>query len=66
MGWLWLIPSLHVLPPADSEKSERITKLVLTRDEIDFPVGVGTAIVDVEISFEWLKESEVAGQSLGG
>lgn len=33
----------------------KTTKLVLTRKEIDFPIGIGCAIVDVEISLEWFE-----------
>jgi phosphatidylinositol-3,4,5-trisphosphate 3-phosphatase and dual-specificity protein phosphatase PTEN len=40
-----------------SEQPEK-TKLVLTRNEIDFPVGIGSAIIDVEICLEWLKETD--------
>jgi phosphatidylinositol-3,4,5-trisphosphate 3-phosphatase/dual-specificity protein phosphatase PTEN len=32
---------------------------VLTRKELDFPVGLGTGIVDVEIEMEWIPSSEL-------
>jgi phosphatidylinositol-3,4,5-trisphosphate 3-phosphatase/dual-specificity protein phosphatase PTEN len=55
MGWLWFIPTFHM--PAGSEQPDK-TKLVLTRKEIDFAIGVGSAIIDIEISMEWLKETD--------
>lgn len=44
MGWIWLIPAFHMV--------DRLTTVTLTRKEIDFPLGIGAALVDVEISFE--------------
>jgi len=59
MGWLWFIPAFHVLASdVSSVQPKETTKLVLTRKEIDFALGVGSAIVDVEISMEWLKETD--------
>ncbi|KAK7042977.1 Telomerase protein component 1 [Paramarasmius palmivorus] len=49
MGWLWLVPSFHM--PSDSKER---TTLKLTRKEVDFPLGIGKDIVDVEIGFEWV------------
>jgi len=59
MGWLWFIPSFHMpQPPLGAAQQENRTKLVLTRKEIDFPLGIGSDIIDVEILMEWLKESD--------
>lgn len=44
------------------------TKLLLTRKEVDFPLGVGEALVDVEIEMEWCednRESPAKQSSLG-
>ncbi|KAF5390012.1 hypothetical protein D9757_003807 [Collybiopsis confluens] len=65
MGWLWLIPTFHMPQPSPNSDSSQpqpaslTTKLVLTRKEVDFALGVGSSIIDVEISLEWLKETEV-------
>ncbi|KAG6873887.1 hypothetical protein C0995_009666 [Termitomyces sp. Mi166 len=53
MGWLWLIPTFHMTPA-----SEGSTKLCLTRKELDFPLGLGKAIIDVEIEMEWLSKGD--------
>ncbi|KAG6857038.1 hypothetical protein H0H87_010392 [Tephrocybe sp. NHM501043] len=57
MGWFWLVPTFHMAPV-----SEGPTKLRLTRKELDFPLGIGSAIVDIEIQMEWVSkiEAEVA------
>jgi phosphatidylinositol-3,4,5-trisphosphate 3-phosphatase/dual-specificity protein phosphatase PTEN len=47
MGWIWFIPMFHMAQPAKG-----ITRFLLTRKEVDFPLGVGSAIIDVEISLE--------------
>ncbi|KAF9068857.1 hypothetical protein BDP27DRAFT_1383426 [Rhodocollybia butyracea] len=65
MGWLWFIPAFHMPQPppslggSQSQPSSLTTKLTLKRKEIDFALGVGGSIIDVEISLEWLKESEI-------
>jgi phosphatidylinositol-3,4,5-trisphosphate 3-phosphatase/dual-specificity protein phosphatase PTEN len=41
--------------PSGGSEEPKTTKLVLTRKEMDFPIGIGSAIVDVEISLEWLR-----------
>ncbi|KAF5373961.1 hypothetical protein D9758_000712 [Tetrapyrgos nigripes] len=70
MGWLWFIPTFHLPQPPPSSSpsststtgtsSPTTTKMLLTRKEIDFPLGVGSSIIDVEISLEWLKPSDSA------
>ena len=63
MGWLWFIPTFHMPPPPSPELSSSSplpptkTKFVLTRKELDFPVGLGSGIVDVEIEMEWIPPS---------
>lgn len=52
MGWLWFIPTFHM------SQEEPTTKFVLTRKEIDFPLGIGSGIIDVEIALEWLKDTD--------
>lgn len=41
-------------PPTSTSSPQPPTRFVLTRKEIDFPLGVGSAIIDVEISLEWV------------
>ncbi|KAJ7512033.1 hypothetical protein B0H11DRAFT_2151772 [Mycena galericulata] len=60
MCWLWLIPTFHMAqpsPPAGA-RAPPPTKLTLTRKELDFPLGVGSAIIDVEIEMEWLRTTD--------
>lgn len=54
MGWLWFIPSFHMSSDSDN------TTLTLVRKEIDFPLGMGRSIVDVQIGMEWVRPSENA------
>ncbi|KAF7430287.1 Telomerase protein component 1 [Pleurotus ostreatus] len=52
MGWFWFIPTFHMgefLGPA---------KFTLSKKDIDFPLGIGSAILDVEILMEWVSEGE--------
>jgi len=46
MGWFWIIPAFHI------RTSEPTIKILLQRDEIDFPLGVGSSIIDAEIEME--------------
>ncbi|KAJ4466927.1 hypothetical protein C8J55DRAFT_439273 [Lentinula edodes] len=65
MGWLWFIPTFHMSQPppysnlSQPQPSNISSKLVLQRKELDFALGIGSSIIDVEISLEWLKETEV-------
>ncbi|KIJ61408.1 hypothetical protein HYDPIDRAFT_115865 [Hydnomerulius pinastri MD-312] len=44
--WAWLIPAFHI-----SQDSPSCT-VTLSRDEIDFAIGIGKALFNVEISFD--------------
>ncbi|KAI0336859.1 phosphatases II [Cubamyces sp. BRFM 1775] len=55
MGWFWFIPTFHLPHPRGS--GEQSATLVLTRKEIDFPVGIGSHIIDVSVSMEWCSEA---------
>ncbi|KAF4616693.1 hypothetical protein D9613_008608 [Agrocybe pediades] len=64
MGWFWFIPTFHMPQPPPSSSSESSpsptstrTTLHLRRKEIDFPVGLGSAIIDVEVDMEWVVPS---------
>lgn len=65
MGWFWFIPTFHMpQPPPSSSPSSPVsppspstsqsTHLVLTRKELDFPLGAGSALIDVDVSLEWV------------
>ncbi|KAL7284123.1 hypothetical protein ACG7TL_001404 [Trametes sanguinea] len=56
MGWFWFIPTFHMPHPRGSDEQQSAT-LVLARKEIDFPVGIGSNIVDVSVSMEWCSEA---------
>ncbi|KAJ3825816.1 phosphatases II [Lentinula raphanica] len=65
MGWLWFIPTFHMpKPPPNSDLSQTqpsslSSKLTLQRKELDFALGIGSSVIDIEISLEWLRETEV-------
>ncbi|KAL0578887.1 Telomerase protein component 1 [Marasmius crinis-equi] len=60
MGWAWFVPTFHMPqpPPSNGNTPPEPTKLKLTRKDIDFPLGVGSSIIDVEISLEWLARAD--------
>ncbi|KAI6045253.1 hypothetical protein EDC04DRAFT_3104726 [Pisolithus marmoratus] len=47
LGYFWFIPAFHISPEAASSAA------VFTRPEIDFAVGMGRSLVDVNISMAW-------------
>jgi phosphatidylinositol-3,4,5-trisphosphate 3-phosphatase/dual-specificity protein phosphatase PTEN len=62
MGWLWFVPTFHMPQPPPSHgppSSSTITTptkttFLLSRKDLDFPLGLGSAIIDVEIEMEWV------------
>lgn len=60
MGWLWFIPTFHMpQPPPEPSNEQRSADtlkgcLLLTKKDLDFPLGIGSAIVDVVIEMEWV------------
>ena len=50
MGWLWFIPAFHFAQGVKKKQWK------LTRKELDFPLGVGSDIIDVEIEMERVDE----------
>ena len=63
MGWFWFIPVFHMssqTPPASS--SAAATHFTLTRKELDFAVGAGAFIIDVDIALEWVPSSSADAQ----
>lgn len=51
MGWFWFVPAFHFA------EGERKKKWKLARKELDFPLGVGSDIIDVEIEMERVDET---------
>ncbi|KAF7797038.1 hypothetical protein EIP86_008230 [Pleurotus ostreatoroseus] len=49
MGWLWFIPRFHM---GDADAAGGVCTLSLTRKEVDFPLGVGAYIVDLQVCME--------------
>lgn len=58
MGWFWFVPAFH-LP--HERVTEQPATLVLLRKELDFPLGIGSGIVDVEVTMEWCSEAADVG-----
>ncbi|KAF8167400.1 hypothetical protein B0H34DRAFT_681736 [Crassisporium funariophilum] len=59
MGWLWSIPTFHMPQPPPSSGTppspeNMKSKFLLTRKDVDFPLGIGSGIIDVEIEMEWI------------
>jgi phosphatidylinositol-3,4,5-trisphosphate 3-phosphatase and dual-specificity protein phosphatase PTEN len=50
MGWFWFIPTFHF------DEGERKKKWKLARNDLDFPLGVGSDIVEVEVEMESVDE----------
>ncbi|KAF7336087.1 Phosphatases II [Mycena sanguinolenta] len=56
--WLWFIPAFHMPPQPAGNTLQPPTKFTLKRKEVDFPVGVGSALIDVEMEMEWLRTTD--------
>ncbi|KAL4253065.1 Dual-specificity lipid and protein phosphatase [Abortiporus biennis] len=56
MGWFWFIPTFHMPHPRSSNQGSK-TSWTLTRKELDFPLGVGSYIIDLELTMEWCSEA---------
>jgi len=56
MGWAWFIPTFHLPHPLSS--THGTTRFILTREELDFALGVGSAIINMEISMQVCEEAE--------
>ncbi|KDR72555.1 hypothetical protein GALMADRAFT_252686 [Galerina marginata CBS 339.88] len=76
MGWLWFIPTFHMPQPPPSISSPSSSNpsspspnspsslkstFLLTRKDLDFPLGIGSGIIDVEIEMEWVTSPSPAG-----
>lgn len=58
LGWFWFIPIFHMtLGSADT------AHFILTRKEIDFSVGAGAWINEVDVALDWVDESPCVGDN---
>ncbi|TFK49457.1 hypothetical protein OE88DRAFT_1633023 [Heliocybe sulcata] len=57
MGWFWFIPQFHI-PPEWSSTSTEPFPLVFQKKDVDFPLGIGASIIDVEVTLEQLSPGE--------
>lgn len=61
MGWLWFVPAFHMsqppppLPPPTADDVSQSTHLHLSRKDVDFPLGIGAWIVDIDIEMAWVR-----------
>ncbi|CCM04740.1 uncharacterized protein FIBRA_06929 [Fibroporia radiculosa] len=58
MGWFWFIPAFHMPRPGSAAGPS--ATLALQRKEVDFPIGIGSNIIDVAVSMEWVLEGAQA------
>ncbi|KAJ7910641.1 phosphatases II [Mycena leptocephala] len=59
IGWLWFVPAFHMAQPLPTGTTPQApTKFTLKRKEVDFPLGLGSALIDVEIEMEWLRTTD--------
>lgn len=56
-GWFWLIPAFHMPERVPGQARQPPTRFLLTRKDVDFPLGVGEALVDVEVEMEWCDDN---------
>jgi phosphatidylinositol-3,4,5-trisphosphate 3-phosphatase/dual-specificity protein phosphatase PTEN len=57
MGWLWFIPCFHL--PQPPMPTAPPVKFVLPRSELDFPLGFGALLLDVEVTLGWTTDESV-------
>ncbi|KAK0459561.1 uncharacterized protein EV420DRAFT_1269032 [Desarmillaria tabescens] len=61
MGWMWFIPIFHMPPlpsTSDARDAPKASTFRLMQKDLDFPLGIGSSILDVELALEWLTESD--------
>jgi hypothetical protein len=60
MGWIWFIPTFHMPQPPPSSPpffESPKTTVFIPRNDIDFAIGIGGAIVNAEIEMHWVVPS---------
>ncbi|KZT28129.1 hypothetical protein NEOLEDRAFT_1176278 [Neolentinus lepideus HHB14362 ss-1] len=63
MGWFWFIPQFH-LPSDWRPTSTEPVRLVFQKKDVDFPLGIGSSIIDVEVILEQLSPGEATQEPL--
>lgn len=62
MGWFWFVPTFHMA----HDQLEPV-HLKLTRKDVDFPLGAGSWIVDIDVELEWIKaKAKSEPSAIGG
>ena len=56
MGWFWFIPAFHM---THSSVPSAGVVFHLTRAEVDFPLGIGANIVDIDVTMKWSLEDAI-------
>ena len=51
MSWLWIIPAFH-LPNASAADFDAQTPVTFKKDELDFPIGLGSSLISVTLFLE--------------
>lgn len=55
MGWIWFIPTFHMpQPPPSAETPTTPVHWLLSRKDVDFPIGFGAWIVDIDVEMSWV------------
>ena len=59
MGWFWFIPAFHMPPPPIESLGGQLLSpttvhFKLSRQDIDFHIGPGAALIDVDVAMEWV------------
>lgn len=56
MGWLWFIPAFHMPqpPPRTLKDPPERSHIRLSRKDIDFPLGIGAWIIDIDVEMAWI------------
>ncbi|CAG7850685.1 SubName: Full=Related to Phosphatidylinositol-3,4,5-trisphosphate 3-phosphatase PTEN {ECO:0000313/EMBL:CCA69709.1} [Serendipita indica DSM 11827] len=55
MGWMWFIPCFHLPQPPINDGAK--TTIKLTRSDVDFPLGFGALLMDIELTLGWDMET---------
>ncbi|KAI0088840.1 phosphatases II [Irpex rosettiformis] len=56
MCWFWLIPTFHMSHPSPTNTTDDTVTFHLTRSEVDFPIGIGANLIDVDVTMKWCSE----------
>lgn len=59
LGWLWFIPQFH-MPPDSTEP----VHLTFEKKDIDFPLGIGSNIINVEVVMEQVPSAQAAKEEV--